>query len=206
MQQRGRICTIVIGKKMQGKSTFIANMVTTVQAALQERTVIIVDNDPPAYNQFERIDDYNTLYRLLKGKGIAKFYDFNPDDEKVEETILKYLRQHFRNGTLVIEDASPFVSHTASNIIKRWFTNHKNYGVDLVVTFHSLRMVPEFLRNMAHNIVLFKTQDNLDINKNELRKMYAGCWDSLYTGWKKVNTAPETKNYIQPYVIIETGL
>ncbi len=203
---RGRLSTLVIGKKKQGKSTLIKQYITALHKAHNEPALILVDNDPPAYDDFERLSDYNMLYKFVKGNGIAKFYDFDNTNDDVEFIILEYLRKHFVNGTLVIEDASPFVDGTAPRIVKRWFTNHKNYGIDLFTTFHSIDLPPKFLIRQTHKIVLFKTQDDLDLNKYEMKKKYTGCFDAVYKAWKELKDMPETNNYIQPYKVINTGL
>lgn len=200
---------IIIGTKGQGKSTYIKKIVDAHRKAHpEERVLIMVGNTPPAYRKYKRLNNYDELAAFCKGTGVALFHDDFTETAKREEFTLKFLSRHFRNGMLVVEDMTAWLPNNPPREIKDWFINHKNYGVDLVATFHTLR-VPAFVRDQVTHYVLFKTIETvsyLERGYSDYEKKYI-AWPMMFDALKKVHTKTHNpKSYIQAYEIVETGL
>lgn len=197
---------LIVGKKNQGKSSWIAERCKALLAKNPNaKILILVNNDPPSYNWIERSSDFNRLEQFCNGKGILKFYP-GEGTRKPEEETLTFLATRFRDGLLIVEDATAWIPANPPFVIRNWIINHKNYRTNLFITVHSLIDAPAFCRRHTHRIVLFKTFDDLNTFEADYFKKYPSYFQQLKKAWANVNSAPERQGYIQANSIIDTGV
>lgn len=147
---------IIIGRKHTGKST-LANAIAKGYARPFRKVLIINVNGSPAYSAHQRIG-YEKLKRWRSG-GIYQFYD--RDHEAMFDFFLDHYDPEVRkfSGLIVFEDCTKYIDFNPSKQIKSFLVDHRMWDADLLFTFHSLSMVPQFFWKMTTKIILLKTQD-----------------------------------------------
>ncbi|MFD2581510.1 hypothetical protein ACFSR6_03350 [Pedobacter vanadiisoli] len=139
---------IVVGRKGVGKSTYMAK--TASQYPSGSKVLIIDVNGSPAYNSFKTIEPKQVkLFR----SGHAKLLG-TPTDETLE-----IIARDFRDGLIVFEDATKYISGNVRPSIKRFLVDHRMFQVDLIFAFHSLKFVPPFFWSMISYCTIFKTAE-----------------------------------------------
>jgi hypothetical protein len=191
---------LVFGDKNQGKSSYIVQTVKQIFEARPTKILSIIKSDSIAYSGFRRLNSYNELNAFCSGGvGFAKFFDNNGGHQAKKE-MMRFLGNNFRNGILIIEDATAFMrGHIPDDFID-WIVNHKNYGVDVFLVYHFLKNVPFSFKMLYNNLVLFKVPDNIEHNQSEYKE-YKNL-SQILEAHVKVNAMPERAGYIQHYAEI----
>jgi hypothetical protein len=207
---------LVAGMKEQGKTTLIVEMCKYIHAASKNKNhkvLFLMNSDPIPTANITRLNDYTELFDFCKqGKGIAKFYD-GADMYRPLDDALQFLAKYFRNGILVIEDATPIMRGNITIAARDWYTNHKNRGVDLFTAYHTIDIPPYIAKDGGlTEIILFKTMPSYDANyinntlAKSLNSKMPGYANEVIKAIHRVQKAKPTKNYIQPHEQITTGL
>ena len=206
---------LVCGMKEQGKTTLIVQM---CKAAHQQqkgahKVLFLMSSDPIPTEGIERLQGYDALLNFCKqNRGIAKFYDFS-DGLRPLDKPLTFLNKYFRNGILVIEDATPLMRGNLPTMVRDWYTNHKNKGVDLFTAYHSIN-VPPYIAEEAGltDIVIFKTLGKYKVDyidgafKHEIKAKFPLIADEILKAVHAVEKKPHNpKTYIQYHELISTG-
>ncbi len=149
---RGRKRILICGGTETGKSTLILEIIEKRRKT--ENNVIIHDpNRQTKYLQFAEIN-FDQFRNMKKG-----CYRINNGEFK---TFFNITYNHFKNGLVVSEDASTYLTpypdkEIYPNLIA---LRHKDHNVDLIFVAHALRRVPPYLIEQLNEIVLFKTGDS----------------------------------------------
>ena len=173
---------IVAGQKGVGKSTFLAQLVLKYP---KTKKVLIIDvNGSPAYNTFAQIEA-----KQIKGfrSGIVRMLG-TPS----EETLLQLARD-FRDGLVIFEDSTKYITGNVSPAIRTFLVDHRMYRCDLIFTFHSLKRIPPFFWEMISFVELFKTAENFATGNNRNR---IPNYENMLAAFKAVN-AHKDKRYHQ---------
>ena len=150
--------SIIVGRKGVGKSTELNKIARAYPTA---KKVLIIDvNGSPAYNEHQQIE---VKQIKLVRQGVVKLLG-----TPTKET-LKIIAEHFRNGLVIFEDCTKYISGNVDPSIKTFLVDHRMYNCDLIFTFHSIKMVPPFFWQMISYCTLFKTAETFDNSyKNRL--------------------------------------
>jgi len=149
---------IVVGQKGVGKSTKLATIAKQYHPSLK---VLIIDvNGSPAYNAFKQVEPKD-IVRLQKG--IFRLLG-TPD-----MATLTTIATKFRDGLVIFEDCTKYISGAVHPSIKTFLVDHRMYNCDLIFTFHSLKRVPPFFWEMISYCVLFKTAEVFENPTNKFR-------------------------------------
>ena len=176
--ERDNICTLLTGFKGTGKSTFSANLGR--QIGKHKRVVIFDVNRSPAFNEFEFLS-YPAFLSWIKSdkKGVKRMYDTD------KEKLILFLADNFRNGLVVFEDCSGYIGSHLSKSVRGWLTDHRMFNVDLIFTFHSIKMIAPFFWDMVTMLVILKTNDKpvenytwYDKRVPEFKKVFK-AWESV---------------------------
>lgn len=147
--------SLMVGRKATGKSTKLAAIARKYP---KSKKVLIIDvNASPAYNEFREIQ-VKDIPRVVSG--VVRLIG-TPD----EETLTKIARD-FRDGLLIFEDCTKYISGHPSREIKTFLVDHRMYKCDLIFTFHSIKFIPPFFWQMTSYVMLCKTQEQLDTPRN----------------------------------------
>jgi hypothetical protein len=206
---------LVAGMIEQGKTTMIIQLCEAIHAKTKgpHKVLYLISSDPIPAQNIERLKNYNELGNFCnQDRGIAKFFDYE-DKYRPLDKALEFLSKYYKNGILVIEDATPIMQGNLSIPVRDTYTNHKNRGVDIITAYHSL-IVPPYLCNKVGftDIFIFKTLGKYkpDYIQNafakEMSERFPLVADEIVEAVTKVEKAAPVKAYIQPYQRIITGL
>lgn len=106
------------------------------------------------------IFDVNNEYLLPDDYGQHK-----PQMRHTEMNIKKFISvaSSLKNTNVVIEDATGFLRGRQSEDFARMLTAKMFTQNNYIIIFHSINRIPPELMEMANYLVLFKTNDNIDI-------------------------------------------
>jgi hypothetical protein len=166
---RERRFNIIVGSPGSGKSTFTANLIK--KAA--DNTIV--------YKHIANIDD--PAFTFLNQKTVSSWRQGAAPGTKVQCKIagrqedyaefLKWVIGNFRNGMIVIDDATLFERDRLSKGMNELVTMRRHYGIDIILIYHGLTALPIEQFIFLNNIILFNTNDNFKYKNNKLPQMAA---------------------------------
>lgn len=165
---------IVAGQKGVGKSTYLANEVV-IKYPKTKKVLVIDVNGSPAYNAFQTIEPKQI--KLLRS-GIVKILGTPSEDT------LAQIARDFRDGLVVFEDSTKYITGNVSPAIRTFLVDHRMYNCDLIFTFHSLKRIPPFFWEMISYVELFKTSENFATGNNRNR---IPNYENMLVAFKEVN-------------------
>lgn len=121
---------LVVGGRGMGKTTTVRNMVKKVH--------------PEALLLYDPAAQYTDLY----DKPLLDFEDFKKETGRVKRAFI------------VFEEATIFLGHYADDDIKNMLVRSRYDQNTAVFVFHSLRLVPRYIYDMADYLILLKTNDS----------------------------------------------
>jgi hypothetical protein len=154
---------LVIGHTGQGKTPY-------VNSALGNERVPVPGEIKPKYrlssvSKKQYIFDLNNEYLLPIDTQRANFMrHVDCDINKFIETV-----KTLKGYNVVIEDATGFLRGRQSAEFARLLVAKMHAKNNYFILFHSLNRVPPELMEMANFVVLFKTNDNLDLIYKKFR-------------------------------------
>jgi hypothetical protein len=132
---------IVVGATDTGKSHFIKKLLKKVP---NKQALLIYDIE----------GEYEDFYPY-------QLEEFNVFVEKVSK---------YENAVIVFEEASAFLSNRGDNMLVRKILVQKKHAKNyIILTFHSVRMIPRFIYELSNYITIFKTNDAPDMTAKELK-------------------------------------
>lgn len=141
---------MVVGTRGTGKTTFIKRLLNVHPA---EKVLIFDTDDNVAFHEYDAIDAV-LIPHVIKGT----FRVINPNFELV----LDCIDEGFRNGLLILEDATKYVGSIPPKNLQNIILASKQRNVDVLMTFHGFRSIAPRLYAWTNMLELFKTGENLD--------------------------------------------
>jgi GTPase SAR1 family protein len=152
---------LVVGAKGYGKSTWLKNHL----AKHPKRNQLVYKNagriSDPAFSSFPLVPFYS--YR----GGRAKISDFDVEYREFIDQVYK----HFKNGVVVVDDASFYEQDNITPELKRLIVMNRGPAIDVYLVFHGLSDVPIKLFSYINNIILFHTTDSFTYKKSKIPEM-----------------------------------
>lgn len=156
---------LVVGRRGSGKTTFAKKL-----ASSQNKKILVVDTfDHPSYVDYKLLTTDKLAYWQ---KGAYRVFDKDP------LTMLLTINTVVRNAFLILEDAAKYLSGNTPKEIKNILIDSRNRNLDIILMFHNLSDIPPYIAKMCNDIVLFRTNDNMDktqakfFNFHELQKLH----------------------------------
>lgn len=176
MDLRQRRFNIVVGSPGSGKTTFTSNIVRQYK---QNVCFIkhLANIDDPALNfltQKTRSNWRQGAHDEAPVKFKLAINDIKIEDEETGEKIseyrytLKWVKKHFRNGMLIVDDATIFERDRLTEEMNHLVSMRRHYGIDIWLIYHGLTLLPIEQFIFLNNLVLFNTNDNLKYKANKL--------------------------------------
>lgn len=157
---------LVVGRRGCGKTTLTKELVV-----IRKLPTLLVDTfDHPDWR--EGFTDKSIPYLKNWKKGNIRIYDSEP-----EVTLLEAFKK-CANCVIVMEDCKRYVEASGQKWLRKGIVEHRNRNVDLIMMFHSLKDIPPYVASNHNLIILFKTNDNMDVplskfsNWNEIKKTH----------------------------------
>lgn len=161
---RERKFDIVSGAPGSGKSTFLSKLVNAYP-----QNVIV-------YKHLANIDD--KAFSALTAKTTSNFKQGAAPGAFVKCKIagtqedypafLQWIKRSYRNGLLIIDDCTIFERDRLSKTMNELVTMRRHYGIDIILVYHGLSLLPIEQFIFINNLVLFKTSDNFIYKANKI--------------------------------------
>lgn len=160
-QNNERQVFMVTAAKRHGKSSVVRKLIE----AIPGDNILVYKGGVNVYDK--AFEGYHVVpIRQYKGgRAIIS------EDDVAYKPFLKLVNKHFRNGVLVIDDASMYEVNDVSNEIRPLLINCRRLGVDVFLVYHSLADTPIRMFNYTDVLVLGRTGGNF---KYKLNKLPAG--------------------------------
>jgi len=155
---------LILGKRGTGKSTYLRALIEQYKTVHPKQKVLILSAiNQPAYKDIPTIDI--DLLRRWKNAGTYKIYGSNTEE------LLSEIELNFKNGLLIMEDATSFVPKSIPKEVRRMIIDTKQKNVDLLLTFHGFMSTPPEIIRYCDTITMFRT-DNPESRKNDIGAYY----------------------------------
>jgi predicted kinase len=163
---RERHFTLLAGGTGCGKSTFLA---TNVIKPYKQNVIVlkhIVNIDDKAFlflphKTYSNFRQGNTSGNAIKCK-------FSYTDKKDYPIFLEWIKKNYRNGLLIIDDATILERDRLSEHMQHLATMRRHYGIDIYLVYHGLTLLPidQFIH--VNFLIMFNTSDNFNYKFNKL--------------------------------------
>lgn len=155
---RGRKRIAFVGGTEKGKSSRIEEMVTHRCDQFEEPLIILDPNNQIRWYHYPEItlEKFETWKSTSKGRYRIITHEF--------ERFFQIAFDRFKNGQIVAEEASMFCTPQMNKAIYNPMIalRHIDHNVDISYVFHSMKRVPDYMREQLNEIILFKTGDVWD--------------------------------------------
>lgn len=150
--------SLVLGRRGTGKTYYIKKVIRSFLVRMLK--VLVVDTlDHPSYAGVKTIQP-SGIARMRAGD-CCRCWGSDTDG-------ILAACEDFKNGLLVIEDATKFIEGRLQDSVKRLVYDSKQKNVDIIFIFHGFVACPPALFRICDNILMFKTGDTPDVRKNDL--------------------------------------
>lgn len=123
----------------------------------------------------------------------GKFHLHGKQTEKIVQIVDLYVW----NTLVIFEDAGKFVDDNPSKQVKSVCLDSKNKGNEVIFMYHSLAEVPKKFFRWADYLILFKTQEVIEDQKNRI-----SCYNRILPAFNEVQKAKHKNERIQFYKTI----
>lgn len=160
---------LIVGGKGSGKSTFINEILKPIAIENQHKILIAdtvnngIYNDTPVVSKSK----FGAWCRNKDMLGPARLIINEPNYLAEMITFhFKIYGNDYPTCTLFIEDAKRLTGDNLPKALDAYFQNSKQFGVDIVMPFHSIVRVPPRAWDLADELLLFKSKcDEKEIPK-----------------------------------------
>jgi hypothetical protein len=164
---RERRFNIIVGSPGSGKSTFTSNIIKTVN----DNVIVykhLANIDDPAFS-FLSVKTQSSWRQGAAPNAVVKC-KFAGRQENYAD-FLKWVISDFRNGMIVVDDATLFEKDRLSKGMNELVTMRRHYGIDIFLIYHGLTALPIDQFPFLNNVILFNTNDNFKYKNNKLPYM-----------------------------------
>lgn len=170
--------SIVLGYNGTGKTTIVKKIV--LNELKHQRRALIVTPDDIEWDTLEmvhprfpsRIANYVGARRIIYTNGL-----------------LPIISEHFRNGLLIFDDCRAYFTASLDGDLHELLIRRRQKMVDIIAVGHGFTEVPPKFFTFASEIILFRTNDNIDKRKNVLNN-----FDEMKAAQARINTIATSKN------------
>jgi hypothetical protein len=147
---------VSVGRPRTGKTTFNLQL---IQAIAEQKGVLIFDlNGEAAFKDFP-VMPFDKLPGW-KSKGIYRIFHDDPEE------FISAVRRYVYNAAVVFEDTTAYIDSSISDNLKRLLVDRRHRNVDMIFSFHSLRVIPPKLLDFTNYMIVGKTGDSEKYLKN----------------------------------------
>lgn len=149
---------LVVGATGCGKSTWLANRIKRYNG-----NVIVYKHkaniDDAAFSFLTEKNEKNWRQGAEPGQSVK--CKFSGIEQRDYILFLEWVKKYYRNGMLVIDDATIFERDRLCKQMNFILTMKRHLGLDVFLVYHGLTLLPieQFL--LCKSIILFNTTDNL---------------------------------------------
>lgn len=197
-------CMVFVGQKGTRKTdTIMRKFVLPAWKRNRRKVLIVAQALAWTHEQLglASTSSVQQLERFCKGNNGILVYLLTDLDKRNIKQVYGIIGDHFRNGTIVLEDCTSYVDSSAITAVKNIFINNKNFRCNVFMSYHSID-TPKFVRENTTHFMLHKSVSAMDKNISKYQRYYPTCFDAMYAAWQRVQDHP-TQYY---HELIETGI
>lgn len=168
-----RTFDVAVGAPRSGKSTFSAKVIKSYP-----ENALIVKHKANIHDATFSFLPEKTMQNWRQGvprTGHVKCKMAFMDKDKDYQVFLRWVIDHFRNGLLVIDDATIFEQRETSKLMLEIISMRAHLGIDVLLIFHGFTKMPIDMFTFLNHFIIFNTVDNITRKKDTLTD-----YDSIY--------------------------
>lgn len=193
----------IIGGNQQGKSSLVKLLIDKTYDKRSQKVVVLNSSNPKAFQSYFTANSANQLER--KWNGVIRYHNGDGYNATLDDIYKLAVDGYLRDGAVIFDDCTKYIGYNPPQKIKDFLVDRAMYGLDLYFTTHALAFFPAFCRRMVNTITVFKTAENFE-KPNELKQLDYPNYNALFNAWNEVQAMPKSKQFIQPYLTVETGV
>ena len=161
-----RTFDVFVGAPRSGKSTCAKNLINAYR-----QNVIIVKHTANLHDATFAHLPVSTTDTYRKGIAAKEYYKCKMafvDKDKDYPLFLSWVIKNYRNGLLVVDDATIFEQRETSAKMLELISMRAHIGVDVILIFHGFTKMPIDLFTFLNHFFVFNTTDNIIRKKDSL--------------------------------------
>ncbi len=165
MKDNERKFDLIVGAPRSGKTTW-----TVRPIKLYKQNVIIVKHTSNIGDATHSFLPQKTTSNFRQGAAPGAFVKCKMAfaDKKEYLPFLDWVRTRYRNGLLIIDDATIFERDRLSLPMTDIVSMRRHYGIDVMLIYHGFALMPIDQFVFANNIFIFNTNDNVEYKKSKI--------------------------------------
>ena len=162
-----RLFDLIVGAPKSGKSTFAAKVIKQYK-----QNVIIVKHTSNINDDTHAFLTEKTMDNWRQGAAPGQFVKCKMAfDEKSDYLpFLEWVKQHYRYGLLIIDDATIFEDYKMSKPLKNIVSMRRHYKLSVVLIYHGFMACPIDQFIFANRLIIFNCNDNITRKKDRIPK------------------------------------
>lgn len=156
---------LLVGSPGSGKSTFTVPIIKAYK-----QNVIIVKHTSNINDKTHSFLNEKNIKNWRKGYAPSTFAKCKMaySDRKDYVEFLTWIKKNYRNGLLIIDDATIFERDRMSLEMVDLVAMRRHYGIDIMLIYHGFSMLPIDQFIFANNLIIFNTNDNFSYKSNKI--------------------------------------
>lgn len=160
-----RTFNLFIGAPRSGKSTKTVDLIKKYR-----QNVIIVKHRSNINDATHSFLTEKTPENFRQGAKPGEFVKCKMafSDKKEYLPFLNWVRKEYRNGLLIIDDATIFERDRLSLEMTDIVSMRRHYGIDVVLIYHGFSLCPIDQFVFVNYLIIFNTNDNIEYKKTKI--------------------------------------
>lgn len=162
-----RYFDLLVGAPRSGKSTFAANIIKQFQ-----QNVIIVKHTSNINDDTHSFLTEKTPENWRQGAAPNQFVKCKMAFDEKEDYLpfLQWVKEHYRYGLLIIDDATIFEDYKMSRPLKNIVSMRRHYKLSVILIYHGFTACPIDQFTFVNKLVIFNCNDNITRKKDRIPK------------------------------------
>ena len=167
--------TVIAGERGSGKTNTAKILIQAyADANCSDHRILIVDTlNHPQYSGIQQLPKAEYLSMWKDSNGVLRLFAPPPEGATIQHNLEYVCTQHggrylFKNGLLVIEDATKLLEGKLDEWFKTFVVDSKQINVDILLMFHGFCFVPPRLWKFIDRLVIHKTKEQWSAIKGRI--------------------------------------